>query len=483
MSVTKVTTRRFIVFLLPAIAVFSVFIYWPERAEFKTEKLSPVVHSYSRSKATHAKEYNSPTFGRRSMSKQAKENKPPTLGRRSMSMQAKEDKPPTLGRRSMSKQAKEDKPPTLGRRSMSKQAKKDKPPTLGRRSMSKQAEEDILRLPDVKHPIVKINSIANLRLMEQLVGFPLYKSQQGHGIVGTSNRTIVFRFRANTSTFAEPAPGAGNLSAIFMGRTGNRMIIYAGLYGIARRNGMHHVISSNNPLLKLFKLNATVVDSDRPGRDWVQYVVKTKTYDSRTEYLDPRINVELVGYFSQWKYIANVMQDLLKHHFRLRDDIQRQADKFLLRSMAKFALTSSDVALIGVHIRRTDLLARREREGNSIPSVSYFRHAAAFFNRLFYNQTMYVVCSDDIQWAKANFVGNRPVVFSVGNSADVDFAILASCNHSIISMGSFSQWSAYVADGVTINYSPKAPTQVPLSAARKRLGPTENPTHAWITLS
>ena len=383
-------------------------------------------------------------------------------------------------------QAKEDKPPTQGRRSMSKKAKENKPSTLGRRSMSKQAEEDILRLPDVKHPVVKISSIANFKLMEQLAGVPLYKSRRkGHSIVSRSNRTIVLRFRANTSTFPEPAPDAGNLSSIFMGRTGNRMIIYAGLYGIARRNGMHHVISSNNPLLKLFKLNATVSDSDRPGRDWVQYVVKTKTYDRRTEYLDPRINVELVGYCGQWEYIANVMQDLLKNHFRLRDDIQRQADNFLRRSMAKFALTSSDVALIGVHIRRTDLLARREREGNfnSIPSVSFYRHAAAFFNRLFYNQTLYVVCSDDIEWAKANFVGDRPVVFSVGNSADVDFAILASCNHSIISMGTFSRWSAYVAGGVTITYSHKAPTQVPLSDARKSVGPTENPAHAWITLS
>ena len=479
------TRSCFVAFVFAAIAVFCMIIYWPKRAEFKAENLSPVFRPYSRSKATHAKEYSPLAFGRRSVPKQAKEGKPPTLGRRSMSKQAKEDKPPTLGRRSMSKQAKEDNPPTLGRRSMSKQAKEDKPPALGRRSMSKQAEEDILRLPDVKHPIVKISSIANLRLMEQLDGHPLYKSKKRPRIVGTSNRTIVLRFRANTSTFAEPAPDAGNLSAILMGRTGNRMTIYAGLYGIARRNGMHHVISSKNPLLKLFKLNATVVDSDRPGRDWVQYVVKTKTYDSRTEYLDPRINVELVGYCGHWKYIANVMQDLLKHHFRLRDDIQRQADNFLLRSMAKFALTSSDVALIGIHIRRTDLLARREREGRlaQTPSVSYYRHAAAFFNRLFYNQTMYVVCSDDIEWAKANIVLNRPVVFSAGNSADVDFAILASCNHSIISMGTFSRWSAIVTGGVTIRYSPKAPTQVPLSAARKRLGPTENPMNAWVTLS
>ena len=353
-----------------------------------------------------------------------------------------------------------------------------------RHSKSKHAKDNDPLIPDAKHPVIKISSIANLELVERAAGVPIFTAHRRRGDVGASNRTIVFRFRANTSTLSDPAPGAGHLSAMFMGRTGNVMYIYAALYGIARRNGMHHVISARNPLLKLFKLNVTVVDSDRPGREWVQYVVNTR-YDERTEYLDPSIDVELVGYFRSWNYFGNVMQDLLQNHFRLRDDIQQQADDFLLHSMAKFSLTPSDVALIGVHIRRTDLLAQRENEGsfNSIPSVSYYHHAAAFFNRLFNNQAMYVVCSDDIQWAKANFVGNRPVVFSVGNSAHFDFAILASCNHSIISMGTFSQMSAYVAGGVTINYSPKAPTQVPLSAARSRAGPTENPAKAWIRLS
>ena len=250
------------------------------------------------------------------------------------------------------------------------------------------------------------------------------------------------------------------------------------------REGMA-VISAKNPLLKLFKLNVTVVNSDRPGRKWAQYVLINSDYDKRTEYLDMRNDVELVCYLHNWKYFGNVMQDLLQHHFRLRDDIQRHADNFLSHSMAKFALTPSDVALVGVHIRRTDLMAKQKRQGrfNAIPTVTYFCHAVAFFNRLFNNHTMYVVCSDDIQWAKANFVGNRPVVFSVGNSAHVDFAILASCNHSIISMGTFGEWSAYLAGGVTITYSHKAPAQVPLSAARKRVGTEENPAHAWIRLS
>ena len=479
------TTRTSVVIMFAAIALFCMIAYWPQSADFRTGITSPVMHSYRRFKSKHAKEYNTSTLGHRSKSTHAKEYNSSTPGHRSESTHTKKYNTSTLSHRSKSTLAKKYKTSTPGHRSKSTLAKKYKTSTPGHRSKSKYAKHYDLPIPDAKHPVIKISSIANLALVERAAGVPIYTAERRHGAVGASNRTIVFRFRTNTSTFLEPAPGAGHLSAMFMGRTGNRMFIYAGLYGIAQRNGMYHVISAMNPLLKLFKLNVTVVDSDRPGRKSAQYVLKMFDYDKRTEYLDPRNDVELVCYFRNWKYIANVMQDLLQHHFRLRDDIQRQADNFLLHSMAKFALTPSDVALIGVHIRRTDLLAKQKRAGrfDSIPSVSYFRHAVAFFDRLFNNQTMYVVCSDDIQWAKANFVGNRHVVFSVGNSADVDFAILASCNHSIISMGTFSQWSAYLAGGVTITYSLKAPTQVPLSAARKRVGPQQNPANAWIRLS
>lgn len=268
-----------------------------------------------------------------------------------------------------------------------------------------------------------------------------------------------------------------------MGRTGNSMLIYAGLYGIARRNDMHHVISAKNPLLTLFKLNATVVESDRPGRDWVQYVVGGH-YNKHTEYLDPWTDVELVGFFNNWKYIAS-WRDLLQNHFKFRDGIRQEADTFLRRSMAKFNLTLARVAVIAVHIRRTDLLRRRELEGrgNTIPGTEYYRHAVAFFNRLFFNLTMYVVCSDDIEWAKVNFVTGRPTVFSVGNSADVDFAILSRCNHSIISMGTFSKWSAYLAGGVTVYYRDRSPAELPLDVAYRKVKSTQDPATAWIALS
>ena len=123
--------------------------------------------------------------------------------------------------------------------------------------------------------------------------------------------TIVLRHGASTATSLEPKPAAGRLSAYFMGRIGNWMNIYAGLYGIARRNGMRHVIYADNPLLKLFRLNATVLRGNDPDHRWVRYVVK-RGYDQYTEHLNPHVDVELVGYFNNLKYYKHVIRDLVQ---------------------------------------------------------------------------------------------------------------------------------------------------------------------------
>ena len=296
--------------------------------------------------------------------------------------------------------------------------------------------------------------------------------------------TIVLRHGASTATSLEPKPAAGRLSAYFMGRIGNWMNIYAGLYAIARRNGMRHVIYADNPLLKLFRLNATVLRGNDPDHRWVRYVVK-RGYDQYTEHLNPRVDVELVGYFNNLKYYKHVFRDLVQNHFRFHKSILREADDFLRRSIARFNISTSQVAVIGVHIRRTDMLHIRVKAGRSadVAGRDYLRHAVSFFNSLFKNKTMYVVCSDDLVWAMRNFVTERPTVFSVGHRASVDFAILCRCNHSIITMGTYGKWSAYIAGGVTVFHQASAPTEVPLDVIDRKLNSDQSPTRAWIAMS
>ena len=132
------------------------------------------------------------------------------------------------------------------------------------------------------------------------------------GVVNSSDRTIVLRYRTKISTLLESPSDPGSLSAVFAPSTGN-----------ARRNGMRHVISATNPLLALFRLNATVVQRDRTGQDSFQLVAEPKAYDRHTQYVDPRIDIELVGDFSDWRCYGHVMPNRTENHFRFREVIQR----------------------------------------------------------------------------------------------------------------------------------------------------------------
>ena len=348
-------------------------------------------------------------------------------------------------------------------------------------------EDDSVPLPNVTHPVVSISSRRYLSMLRRGKYRELVAKYESKGYISDQNRSIVLRYRSNTSTLLEPTPDAGRLSAIFLGRTGNRMRIYAALYGIARRNGMRHVVSANNPLLKLFDLKADVIPVERPGRDWVKYVPEFKGYDRHTEYFDPHADIELVSYFESWQYCQPVMRDLIRNHFRFRQEIRLKADAFLRRSLESFKLSMTDVAIIAVHIRRTDRLSRftDEQLAQSTLYTTYFGHAIAFFNRLFNNNTMYVVCSDDIEWSEKNFVTESPTVFSVGHSADVDFAILSRCNHRILTIGTFGVWSAYMAGGITVVHNQRSPSENlrPLHVINVKANPMKNPSTKFIGMS
>jgi galactoside 2-L-fucosyltransferase 1/2 len=127
---------------------------------------------------------------------------------------------------------------------------------------------------------------------------------------------------------------------------------------------------------------------------------------------------------------------------------------------------------IAVHVRRTDWL----KVTGDVCGIEYLHKAIRYMINLFRGRClMFVVCSDDMDWTRSNFQallsnvsssegGCKPkAVFSIHRSAIQDMAILASCNHTIITMGSFGWWSAYLAGGVTVYCDKYPPTgQVPL---------------------
>ncbi len=132
-------------------------------------------------------------------------------------------------------------------------------------------------------------------------------------------------------------------------------------------------------------------------------------------------------------------------------------------------------AAIGVHVRRTDYqeyLQEKRQQGGLYLSKKFYQNAMDFFRR-FYRTPLFIIASDDLDWCRENF-GTGPDIAYTFNpdfnesywhpkkaSAELDmailgrknrqiirfhltFCILASCDHSVISYGTFSFWSAYL---------------------------------------
>ena len=143
-----------------------------------------------------------------------------------------------------------------------------------------------------------------------------------------------------------------------------------------------------------------------------------------------------------------------------RDNLQNKIDR-RLRGMAKkyydkkSLKSMKDVTFIGVHIRRTDHLEFMKKKYAQEPlEEDYYNDAMDYFQEE-YDNCVFVVISDDIKWAKKKLDReNKKIYFSDQNpsfhrppqfsfevmdddlsKAAYDFALVTSCNHTIISRG------------------------------------------------
>jgi Glycosyl transferase family 11 len=125
-------------------------------------------------------------------------------------------------------------------------------------------------------------------------------------------------------------------------------------------------------------------------------------------------SLDLRGYFQSERYFAHCAP--------------------LVRSLFKQPVPTIDACFI--HVRRGDFL--KLAEYHPVQTPEYFQQAMSIlaFDR-------YIVFSDDLEWCRANFVGQR-FEFSEGRSEVEDLQLMASCRGGILSNSSFSWWGAWL---------------------------------------
>jgi len=97
--------------------------------------------------------------------------------------------------------------------------------------------------------------------------------------------------------------------------------------------------------------------------------------------------------------------------------------------------------------------------GYTTPDAHYFASAMRYFVDRF-ERVQFVVASNDVDWCRRNLdhfsttqQRHVNVTYLRHQSRGHDFAVLASCQHSIMSTGTYGWWAAWLARGITIYYA------------------------------
>ena len=269
------------------------------------------------------------------------------------------------------------------------------------------------------------------------------------------------------------------ISLEFGGRTGNIIFEYASLLGIGKRNNLTPIIPSSLSLCEVFQiktLRTSNVDALLGNYNrHEEFGRRASAYDPRTERLEFK-NTKLAGYFQSWRYFK-MAETEIREQLTFKPVIKQKAETFLQEHLTPTSRGSS-VVRVGIHVRRADHLDPYfQNYGYTTPDAAYFIKAMLYFRDKF-DSVQFVVCSDDIGWCRENIIGDD-VVYSRTNSAMVDLAILSLCDHTIMSVGSFGWWGAWLTNGTTIYYNkwPKEFSLLEYNVDKKDYFPPE-----WIPM-
>ncbi|XP_059085006.1 galactoside 2-alpha-L-fucosyltransferase SEC1-like isoform X4 [Tigriopus californicus] len=145
----------------------------------------------------------------------------------------------------------------------------------------------------------------------------------------------------------------------------------------------------------------------------------------------------------------------IRKNLRFKPKFKDYANDFRIRAAAKRNFPVTKITFIGVHNRRTDYIPYMQKMFRmESPYTKKFFYQAMEYFREEYEHVVFFFVSDDMEWGRKHIKNKHKDLYFLGkgdtNSPDAigyDLALLASCNHTIITWGSFSMWASILSGG------------------------------------
>lgn len=148
-------------------------------------------------------------------------------------------------------------------------------------------------------------------------------------------------------------------------------------------------------------------------------------------------DIYFTGYWQDYCYINSLSEEGLRKQFKFKNNIDDLKNKKLLDDI-------NDKESVSVHIRRGDYVSSPNFKG--ICDEKYYTASIDLLKKK-YENVVFIVFSDDIEWCKKKFAGNKNFLFvdwNHGENSYLDMQLMSKCKHNIIANSTFSWWGAWL---------------------------------------
>ncbi|XP_064458556.1 galactoside alpha-(1,2)-fucosyltransferase 2-like isoform X2 [Ornithodoros turicata] len=239
--------------------------------------------------------------------------------------------------------------------------------------------------------------------------------------------------------------GTRFLTMVTNGRLGNQLSGYAFTYAMAKMTNRQGIIypSMYRELSRYFRITLPVIlnettwnCSGRQSGDWMTEEV----------YQLSQTCLQFCCYLESWTFFHHAREDIVReltfhHSYRLQ----------AWRTLSELRGNRTMPTYVGVHVRRGDYVTGMWNIWQATVADSGYLQRAMDYFRGRYTEVVFVVTSDEMSWCEKHinncchdvyFMGNRD-----RNNPGQDLALLAHCNHTIMTVGTFGYWAGYLAGG------------------------------------
>lgn len=213
---------------------------------------------------------------------------------------------------------------------------------------------------------------------------------------------------------------------------GNQLFQIAATIGIATKNNMNYIFPTWK-YDKYFKKSLPQIEKsmlDLVKGDYINREIPHHFEDVLIS--DTTRNWDIGGYFQTEKYWDHC-RDLVFSYLELKDEYNELIEK-------KYGEILS-LNTCALHVRRGDYLNFPNH--HPVCDNSYYSKAISMFS----DDTIFVIFSNDMEFCKRNFIGERFVFFedgdrTTGGDPIIEHNVMSRCKNIITANSSFSLWAS-----------------------------------------